>query len=190
VNNKIFTTTTRLDINPDATIQVQKLTGHFVEPLDREYIDVPLLEYHPDYDNRMKFRGHAYVPYREDLTGYPVLGQGYLDEPYIEINEVFIYEQDVKSMNQYCRQHLQYGPIILKKCPLPFPIFNPGDRVHVVQEDTRNDHTYATVGETGICVKGSSEGGMTAVRWDKEELNMGFESLGVRSICLRKVVKE
>jgi hypothetical protein len=191
--NNLFRTETRQFIRSDATIRVQSPKQfkpyHYIEPEDREYISVPLLEYHPDNDNRMKCRGRAYVPNVPELAEgditYPLVGEGFLDNPYREINEVFIHPEDNRAMKQHCAKYLDYGPIILVKCPLPFPMFKKGTRVRVVQPDERGPE-YAHVGELATLAEDSSGGGMSSIRYDKPELNKGFKSLGIASICLRE----
>lgn len=190
-----ITTTTKTTPKPDAKIRVELFKAGSVEKVG--YIKVDLLEFHPDFDNRLKCRSYAYVRPRPELLRsehahiYEKRGEGYLEEPYISINEVFIHPADRKEMMQWCLHQIAdnkgYTPLIVHPQPLPFPMFNKGDRVVCIKKDERNGKVYGVPGSVAVCVEKSSIGGMTKIRYDDAQLNMGFEELGVISDCLRKV---
>lgn len=178
----IFTNviTTQVASKPTIRIHLPNQTGVPYE--EWKYQSVPLLEYHPDYDTRMKFRGYAHIPYDASLVGYYDLqGLGYLDKPYLYVREFNIHRDDVRELMTYCTKVLKGGPLIVEACPLPFPMFQAGQRVQLMKEDERcND-----VGALGTCIEDSSMGAMTAVHFDIEALNKGYKSMGMHSLNLR-----
>jgi hypothetical protein len=203
----IFSTETRTSTRPrqDATIRIQ-----FLGPNDTkwggQWRTVELYEFHPDFDNRLKFRGYAYTSIPDDLiqdgryhTGvYTIMGQGYLEKPYLNVRETSIHEDDLHELMEYCRAetelHKRYTPIIIHPCPLPFPMFAKGDRVMVIgnaardSEETR--HIASRIGQTGTIARGSSLGGMSSVHFDNNEYNRGtdgriYSSIGMPSASLR-----
>lgn len=205
----IFSTETKTATRPrpDATIRIQ-----FLRPDDTrwkgEWREVQLFEFHPDFDTRLKFRGYAYTSIPDDLiqdgryhTGvYTVMGQGYLEKPYLNVRETVIHEADLHELIEYCRTetnlHKRYTPIIIHPCPLPFPMFAKGDRVTVIGKDTRDSEETrpiaGRIGQTGTIAKGSSPGGMSSVHFDNDEYNRGtdgriYTSIGMPSDTLRKL---
>jgi hypothetical protein len=164
---------------------------------------VQLYEFHPDYDLRSKFRSYAFTSIPDDLiqngryhTGvYSIMGQGYLEKPYLDVRETVIHEADLRELMEYCRAemdlHKRYTPIIIHPCPLPFPMFAKGDRVVCIKTD---DHmaTDAHVGQHATVAEDSSAGGGTVVTFDTLELNKGtdgriYPSIGFVSSSLRKL---
>ncbi len=193
----IFTTETQIIVarpRADATIRVEELVrveGQ-TSPLrsdKKTWRSVQLLEFHPDFDYRYKFRGFAYIAPQPDLW-YPLCGVGFLEKPYMEVNEVFIHEDDRREMMEYCRtetaSHKQYTPLVIWPCPLPFPMFEVDDRVVVVKTDEEYGG-QKMLGALATVTEASSMGNMTTVRFDMEELNRGFKAVSFISANLRKV---
>ena len=192
----IFSTETKTTTRPrhDATIRIQ-----FLVPDDTrwkgEWRVVQLLEFHPDYDNRLKFRSHAYTSIPDDViqngryhTGvYSLMGQGYLEKPYLNVRELSIHEADLRELMDYCRaQPHPAAPLVIHPCPLPFPMFSKDDRITVVDKDT------LSYGQTGTIAEDSSGGGMSRVHFDNDEYNRGtdgqiYPAIGMPSISLRKL---
>ena len=181
----------------DATIRVKAFKPGGT--LDAGYLTVDLLEFHPDYDERLKFRGYTLVRPAPELTRpehahiYQMCGEGYLEEPYISINEVFIHPIDLAEMMRWCRRELAhnkgYTPLIIHPQPRPFPMFKRGTRVTVLPyKDSDFDTTAAgQAGQTATTAADSSPGAMTMITFEKSELNRGFQSVGMPSIALREV---
>ncbi len=197
----IFSTETRTSTRPrqDATIRIQYL-GPDDTRWKGEWREVQLFEFHPDFDTRLKFRSYAYTSIPDDLiqdgryhTGvYTVMGQGYLEKPYLNVRETVIDEDDLHELMAYCRgetdRHKRYTPIIIHPCPLPFPMFAKGDRVAVIGKDSHDSE--ARIGQTGTIAKGSSPGGMSSVHFDNDEYNRGtdgriYKAIGMPSVSLR-----
>jgi hypothetical protein len=196
----IFTTETKTTTSPrhDATIRIQ-----FLGPDDTKWSGqwrtVKLYEFHPDYDNRAKFRSYAYTSIPEDIlrdgryhTGvYTIMGQGYLEKPYLYVRELSIHEADLRELMDYCRARPHPAqPLVIHPCPLPFPMFTKGDRVTVVGEDSHESRDR--IGQTGTIVEDSAGGGMSTVHFDNDEYNKGtdgriYKSIGMPSISLRKL---
>jgi hypothetical protein len=197
----IFSTETKTTTRPrhDATIRIQYL-GSDDTKWGGQWRTVQLYEFHPDFDNRLKFRGYAYTSIPDDLirdgryhTGlYSIMGQGYLEHPYLNVLETSIHEDDLRELMDYCReqtdQHKRYTPVIVHPQPLPFPMFAKGERVVVVGKDSwdKEDH----IGQTGTIAEDSSPGGMSSVTFDNAEYNQGsdgriYQSIGMPSISLR-----
>lgn len=196
----IFTTETKARPRQDATIRVQAFKPGSVEK--DGYIQVELLEFHPDYDNRMKFRGYALIKPRPETDRpehrhiYERHGVGFLDEPYLSIREFFIHPDDLRELMDWCskttRAARHYKPLIIHKCSRPFPMFKRGDRVIALEY---KDEHYDTVeagqaGHIATITGNSSGGGMSSVRFDDEVLNRGFKSVGLPSIALREASRE
>jgi hypothetical protein len=196
----IFSTETKTTTRPrhDATIRVQ-----FLSPNDTkwggQWRTVELYEFHPDYDNRAKFRSYAYTSIPADVvqqgryhTGvYTMMGQGYLEKPYLSVRELSIHEADLRELMDYCRRqpHLA-APLVIHPCPLPFPMFAKGDHVTVIGKDSHDSE--ARMAQTGTITEDSSGGGMSSVHFDSEEFNKGtdgriYPSIGMPSISLRKL---
>ncbi len=196
----IFSTETKTTTRPlhDATIRIQYL-GPDDTRWGGQWRTVQLYEFHPDYDNRAKFRSYAFTSIPADLikngryhTGvYTIMGQGYLEQPYLSIRELSIHEADLRELMDYCRvQPHPAAPLIIHPCPLPFPMFTKGDRVVVVGKDTHDDE--GRMGQTGTIAEDSSPGGMSMVLFDNDEYNQGtdgriYKSIGMPSISLRKL---
>lgn len=187
----IFTTNTIQQPLPDPTIRVcyYEFPARERMTLPLEYRPAHLLEFHPSYDDRMKFRGTAYLKPEEWMQheAYERCGVGWLERPFICIREFMIHEDDRREMYRYCEEH-DHKPIIIRKQPLPFPLFARGARVICVAPDN-NLVTEAHVGQTATVIK-STQGAMTTVRFDNPELNAGigggtYPSIGVSSISLR-----
>src|SRR6266702_494590 len=158
--SRIFSTETKTTTRPrhDATIRIQ-----FLGPDDTswhgEWRTVQLYEFHPDFDTRLKFRSYAYTSIPDDVvqggryhTGvYHVMGQGYLEYPYLNVRETVIHEEDLRELMDYCRKetdlHKRYFPIIIHPQPLPFPMFGKGDRVTVIGKDSHDSEDR--IGQTG-----------------------------------------
>ncbi len=201
--SRIFSTETKTTTRPrhDATIRIQ-----FLGPDDTswhgEWRTVQLYEFHPDFDTRLKFRSYAYTSIPDDVvqggryhTGvYHVMGQGYLEYPYLNVRETVIHEEDLRELMDYCRKetdlHKRYFPIIIHPQPLPFPMFGKGDRVTVIGKDSHDSEDR--IGQTGTVTEDSSPGGMSSVHFDNDEYNRGtdgriYKSIGMPSISLRKL---
>jgi hypothetical protein len=196
----IFSTETKTTTRPrhDATVRIQYF-GPDDTKWGGQWRTVQLFEFHPDYDNRSKFRSYAYTSIPDDIiqngryhTGvYSIRGQGYLEKPYLDIRELSIHEADLRELMDYCRaQPHPAMPIVIHPCPLPFPMFAEGDRVTVIGKDTHGDEGH--IGQTGTIAKESSGGGMSMVRFDNDEYNRGtdgriYKAIGMPSISLRKL---
>lgn len=195
----IFTTETNTTTRPrpDASIRVKAYKEGSTQ--EAGYIRVELLEFHPDLDERLKFRGYALVrPCKELLRPehahiYRMCGEGFLEEPYISVNEVFIHEADREEMMKWCWQELhrrkQYTALVIHPQLVPFPMFRKGVRVIVLEyKDSQFDTVEAhQAGQLATTYSQSSPGAMTQVTFDKPELNRGFKCIGMPSIALREV---
>jgi len=197
--SRIFHTETKTTTRPrhDATIRIQ-----FLGPDDTkwggQWRTVQLYEFHPDY-SPAKFRSYAFTSIPDDLlqnghyhTGvYTLMGQGYLEHPYLSVRELSIHEEDLRELMDYCRaQPHMASPIIIHPCPLPFPMFAKGDRVTVIGKDIHDSE--GRKGQTGTIAEDSSPGGMSSVHFDNDEYNKGtdgriYKSIGMPSISLRKL---
>ena len=130
----------------------------------------------------MKFRGYALVRPRDELRRpehahiYALCGQGFLAEPYMHINELFLHEGDMREIMEWSRQH-GYAPLIIHRCPLPFPVFQEGTQV-VVVEDSKNNGRFA--GRTGV-ITSSSVGGQSGVKFN-DGIEWHFDSLHLREL--------
>ena len=75
-----------------------------------------LLEFHPDYDYRMKFRGLVLVrptqKLMEQFAGKP--GIAY-DEEWMELREFFLHSEDRENLYIHCSRKLDGGPLIIHK---------------------------------------------------------------------------
>jgi hypothetical protein len=196
----IFSTETKTTTRPrhDATIRIQYL-GPDDTRWGGQWRTVQLYEFHPDYDNRAKFRSYAYTSIPADTlqggryhTGvYTIMGQGYLEHPYLSVRELSIHEADLRELMDYCRsQPHMASPLVIHPCPLPFPMFSKGDRVVVVGKDSHDSE--ARRGQTGTITEDSSGGGMSSVHFENDEYNRGtdgrqYPSIGMPSINLRKL---
>jgi hypothetical protein len=199
----IFSTETKTTTRPrhDATIRIQYL-GSDDTRWSGQWRTVQLYEFHPDFDTRLKFRSYAYTSIPDDLiqngryhTGvYHIMGQGYLEKPYLDVRETSIHEADLREMMEYCRAetdlHKRYTPIIIHPCPLPFPVFTAGDRVTTIGKDAHESE--GRIGQTGTIAEDSSAGGMSMVHFDNDEYNRGtdgriYKAIGMPSISLRKL---
>ena len=128
----IFLETTPLVPLADATIRVLHLKRRTAEKIDT-YITAELLEFHPDLRERQRFifRSYAYVkPHPELLLPeydhlYQPCGEGYLAQPYLRINELYIHDEDVREMLTWCKMHA-LAPLIVHASPLPYPVFTSG----------------------------------------------------------------
>jgi hypothetical protein len=167
----IFSTETKTTTRPwhDETMRIQ-----FLGPDDTQWQGqwrtVQLYEFHPDFDNRMKFRSYAYTSIPDDLiqggryhTGvYTVMGQGYLEKTYLSVRETVIHEGDLRELMDYCCEqtdlHKRYTPIIIHPCLLPFPMFAAGDRVAATGKDSHDGEDLfwllsSSVQKTGVFEK-------------------------------------
>ncbi len=193
----IFTSNTIQTPLPDPTIRVtyysMPVQARMTQPL--EYRAAHLLEFHPSYDDRAKFRGSAYLKPEDWMQheAYERCGVGWLEHPYVYIREFMIHEDDRREMYRYCEQHKR-APIIIEKQPVPFPMFNRHDRVICVAVDGNLAHLSNVaeeyIGQIATVIKKSTDGGMTIVHWDTPQLNVGLDrhvypSVGVSSINLR-----
>jgi hypothetical protein len=196
----IFNTETKTTTRPrhDATIRVKLYRPGGTQETG-QYIDAELLEFHPDYDTRLKFRSYALVRPRPELTRpehahiYRMCGEGYLEQPYISINEVFIHMNDLVEMMDYCRkQPHPAAPLVIHPCPLPFPMFAKGDRVVCIKAEGDGLASEAHIGQTATVAEDSSAGNGTMVTFDLPELNKGhdgriYPAIGFMSSNLRKL---
>lgn len=196
----IFNTETKTMTKPrhDATIRIQFL-GLDDTRWGGQWRTVQLYEFHPDYDRRGKFRSYAFTSIPADLikngryhTGvYTVMGQGYLEKPYLSVRELSIHEVDLRELMDYCRaQPHPAAPLIIHPCPLPFPMFAAGDRIIVVGKDVHESESR--IEQTGTIAEDSSPGGMSMVHFDTDEYNRGtdgriYKAIGMPSISLRKL---
>src|SRR6266699_1660621 len=194
----IFNTETKTTTRPrhDATIRIEAFQPGSMQKAG--YITVDLLEFHPDYDTRLKFRSYALVRPRPELTRpehahiYRMCGTGYLEQPYISISEVFIHPVDLVEMMDYCRkQPHPAAPLVIHPCPLPFPMFSKGDRVVCIKAES-DLATAAHVGQHATVAEDSSAGNGTMVTFDIPELNKGtdgriYPAIGFASSSLRKL---
>jgi hypothetical protein len=123
------------------------------------------------------------------------MGLGYLEHPYLSVRETVIHEADLRELMEYSRTetalHKRYSPIIIHPCPLPFPMFEKGDRVVCIKTD---DHmaTEAHVGQVATVAEDSSGGNGTMVTFDIPDLNKGTDGriypvIGFLSSSLRKL---
>jgi hypothetical protein len=184
----IFTTrtTSRIEVVPDATIRVRAFKPGSVE--ENGYITVDLLEFHPDFDERAKFRGEALVKASPELLLpehahiYVMCGAGYLEEPYISVNEVFIHGEDLRELMEWCRQETnrkkQYTALIVHPCPLPFPVFERGMPVTVI---TDSDNNGRFLGQSGAITVSSGDGRSGVKFADGTEWH--FDSLHLRELA-------
>jgi hypothetical protein len=157
---------------------------------------VKLYEYHPDLEgHRMKFRGRAYVEPQLDLLkdgNYRMMGVGFLEEPYMEVRETAIHNADRNALTRWCQFYNNHASLVMRECPLPFPMFTAGARVVVtlLQEGSLCSNP-AIIGQPATVTEDSSGGDMTSICFDDQSLNRGtdgktlFKSVGVPSICLR-----
>ncbi|HVB61247.1 MAG TPA: hypothetical protein VNE61_08665 [Ktedonobacteraceae bacterium] len=155
---------------------------------------VSLYEFHPDYDERLKFRGFAYVPPQRDLLGngnFTMCGEGFLEEPYMRVRETACHEDDVRAITHWCTYANDSRPLLLRVCPTPFPMFKKHQRVRVVSVNNPDLATSyadptALLGATAICTSASSPGAMTSIRFDNAAFNCGFREVGFWSLDLRE----
>ena len=75
-----------------------------------------LLEFHPDHDYRMKFRGSVKVKPTEKLleiyAGKP--GIAY-DEDWMELRETELHPEDRENLYIHCARKLDGGPLIIRQ---------------------------------------------------------------------------
>ena len=73
-----------------------------------------LLEFHPDYDYRMKFRGSVLVrptpKLMETYAGRPSIAY---DEDWMELREFFLHSEDRENLYIHCSRKLDGGALIL-----------------------------------------------------------------------------
>ena len=142
----IFRAETKTTILPrhDAPIRIQYF-GPDDTRWDGTWCVAQLLEFHPDWDVRMNFRSYAYTSIPADLvqcgryhTGVSTLmGQGYLEHPYLSVRELSLHEADLRELLDYCRaQPHPAAPLSIHPCPLPFPLWSRGDRITVIGKDS------------------------------------------------------
>lgn len=191
-------TNTITKLRPDATIRVKSYQPGGTHQ-QTGYISVKLLEFHPDYDERLKFRGYALVKPQKELLRpehahiYRMCGEGFLEEPYISINEVFIHEADRTEMMEWCWTELhrrkQYTALVIYPQLVPFPMFRKNVRVIVLEykDDYADTVAAGQSGQIATTYSQSSPGAMTQVTFDKPELNQGFKCICLPSIALREV---
>ena len=196
MSSPIFTTHTSTTIKPrpDATIRIRYYPAQPGAQSDsNEYRSVQLLEFHPDWDNRAKFRSVAYIkpePWMEH-NAYTRLGEGYLDEPYVSVREFMIHEDDREELLEYCAEHVKHGSLIIHSCPLPFPIFAKRERVITVEYKQDGSDLTPSPGQIGTATENSSHGGMTTVTFNDPQYNKGhdgriYPAISVPSIALRR----
>lgn len=125
--SNIFNTEVQTIMKPrhDATIRVVYWTmppGTNTATEPKEYRHARLLEFHPDYDQRMKFRGFARIMLETWMAhpAYEHRGECTLpdgDVIYAEVREFMIHEQDRAELYRYCstasQGHTQYAPLII-----------------------------------------------------------------------------
>lgn len=173
----IFTQHPSTDMQPreNATIRI-----HCYRSTDsnapKEYQEVQLLEFHPDYDSRAKCRSIAHVRPELWMThpAYQRMGVGYLEpsEQYVPIREWMIHEDDRRELMNFCARFRDHGPLIIHPCPRPYPMFSKGERVTVVGPDMWGKEDK--IGALGTVAKDSGSGG-TLVTFDTEEHNRGSD---------------
>ncbi len=148
----------------------------------------------------MKFRSYALTSIPADLvvdgryhTGvYTIMGQDYLEEPYLSVRELSIHEADLRELMDYCRAQLHPAePLVIHPCPLPFPMFKKGERVVCIKVES-DLATDAHVGQFATVAEDSSGGNGTMVTFDTPELNKGhdgrmYRAIGFTSSSLRRV---
>jgi len=171
----IFMLATLLMPRIDATIRVKKLKPQTLKE-DGTYVVAELLEFHPDMTETKRGRGSSYAhvkPHPELLLPehshiYPPCGEGYLPEPYLRISEMYLYHEDVREMLSWCQQN-DYRPIIVHKCPLPYPVFKRGARVRVIAgpEAFLNQEGTVTSFNSGFC----------RVKFEKKGIIRTFDAL-------------
>ncbi len=191
----IFTTQTNTTTRPrpDATIRVEiyKMPPGAGMNEPKQYRAARLLEFHPDHDNRLKFRGYALIE-REEWVQHPayeVQGAGFLEQPYVYVREFMIHEDDRRELIAYCDKFLSGNPLRIRPQPVPFPMFRKDTRVVVVEYKDAYDDTTAAgqIGKLATVTEQSSPGGRTTIRFDDAALNRGFTAVGLPSIALREI---
>jgi hypothetical protein len=194
----LFITRTVIEPRAGATIRLRVKQPKDWRVADRNlpaslFRHVPLYEFHPDYDYRLKFRGFAYVPPQRDLLGngnFTMCGEGFLEEPYMRVSETACHEDGVRAITHWCQYANDGSPLIIRPCPTPFPMFAKGDRVRVASMSNPDsmfaDHEEV-IGQLATCTAVSSIGAMSTIRFDNETLNHGFKEIGFWSIDLRLV---
>ncbi|HEX3643711.1 MAG TPA: hypothetical protein VHV10_20670 [Ktedonobacteraceae bacterium] len=200
MRSTIFTTHTSTTIKPrpDATIRVRYYPAQPGAQIDNnEYRSVQLLEFHPDWDNRAKFRSVAYVKPEDwmEHSAYTRLGEGYLEQPYVSIREFMIHEDDRQELMKHSAEHAKHGAIIVHPCPLPFPLFAKKERVITVEYKRDEGDLTPPPGQLGTTTEKSSPGGMTTVAFDDPECNKGhdgriYPAISIPSIALRTAGRE
>src|SRR5215475_13670269 len=114
----IFIKNTSTDVQPrkDATIRIRYYRSTDTDAPE-EYQVVQLLEFHPDYDNRAKFRSIANVRPELWMThpAYQRAGVGYLEpsEQYVPIREFMIHEDDRRELMDFCARFRDHGSLII-----------------------------------------------------------------------------
>lgn len=185
--NTTTTTLTKVEPRLDATIRI----SYYAMPAgsnlhDREYRSVRLLEFHPDFDERAKFRSTAYVKPEAwmEHPAYERCGDGFLaeDQVYVSVREFMIHEEDRRELMSYCAKYLDHGTLLIYPCKRPFPIFHRGARVVVIQYKTEYDDTSRYAGQRGKIIS-SSRGGRSEV------LLESGERIGSASVALREEKK-
>lgn len=114
----LFKTRTTFELAPNPTIRVRSVPTPD-QPFEQVandlafHVEVPLVAYYPDFDNRMKFRGYAIVKGDDLLTELGSLVRN-LGRGYWEVNELGLYEPDNKALKRYCHFQRDYTPIELE----------------------------------------------------------------------------
>jgi len=73
-----------------------------------------LLEFHPDWDYRLKFRGSVFVrPTKKILEQYAGKPGIAYDEEWIELRETYLHPEDRENLYIHCARKLNGGPLIL-----------------------------------------------------------------------------
>jgi len=174
----IFSKNASIDLQPrqDATIRIRYYRS--TDPkAPEEYQWVQLLEFHPDFSDRIKCRSEAYVRWELWMThhAYKRAGVGYLEpsEQYVPLREFMIHEDDRRELMNFCAKYRDHGPLIIHPCPRPYPQFTKGERVTVhVPEGDEND---SRSGALATVAEDSSDGGWTMVTFDIQEYNRGTD---------------
>lgn len=111
--SKIFVDTTVTQPRKDAVIRVRYYNPVPGSPLTDEYREVQLLEFHPDHDNRMKFRGIAYIkpePWMEHSAYERWQGKS---QECVAVREFMVHEADRRELYSYSNRYLSGRAIII-----------------------------------------------------------------------------
>lgn len=111
--SKIFYDTAVRLPRENATIRVRYFDPLPGSPLTDKYREVQLLEFHPDHDNRMKFRGIAYIK-SEDWMKHEAYERYHgQHQECVAIREFMVHEADRRELYSYSNRYLQGRAIII-----------------------------------------------------------------------------